>query len=172
MRRLKVDMSELTFAMDSNLPEMPSYLDTETGEVLSVMAESVRLAEDYVDEHGEDAGGFEEWFAEESSGECDMDAETAYRIAADSADRYVRVPQADSREGYRDMEAFIETVEDERLRNMLWRAIGGRGAFRMFKDTLIDYPEERERWFSFKDERLKERALEWLESLDIEPEIG
>jgi len=46
-------------------------------------------------------------------------------------------------------------------------AIRGKGAFRRFKDVLEGYPEEMERWFSFKDDRLRERALEWLDDIGI-----
>ena len=45
----------------------------------------------------------------------------------------------------------------------------GRGAFRHFKDVLLDYPDERERWFKFKNARVRERILEWLESEGVEP---
>ena len=68
------------------------------------------------------------------------------------------------------MEAFIETVEDERLQDRLDRSIRGRGAFRRFKDALEEHPIERERWFAFKDARLRGRALEWLAEEGIEPE--
>jgi predicted nucleotidyltransferase len=42
------------------------------------------------------------------------------------------------------------------------RAIAGRGAFRRFKDTLIEFPGLREGWFAFHDARMSRRALEWL----------
>jgi hypothetical protein len=67
------------------------------------------------------------------------------------------------------MADFIATVEDERLAELLEVAINGKGAFRRFKDVLAHYPDERERWFRFKDDRMKERALEWLESIGISP---
>ncbi len=68
------------------------------------------------------------------------------------------------------MEAFIETVTDEHLAELLAVAIDGRGAFRRFKGVLARYPQERERWFRFKDERLRQRALDWLARHGIEPE--
>ncbi len=57
------------------------------------------------------------------------------------------------------MEAFIVTVHNPRLQEQLERAISGRGAFRYFKDMLLDYPAERECWFQFKRERLHHRML-------------
>ena len=68
---------------------------------------------------------------------------------------------------YEDMEDFIANVEDEHLAELLEVAINGKGAFRQFKDVLLNYPEEEERWFKFKDDRMRERALEWLEDIDV-----
>ena len=67
----------------------------------------------------------------------------------------------------RDMQAFIATVEDDHLAELLEVAINGKGAFRRFKDVMLNYPEERERWFQFKDDRMKERAREWLDDIDV-----
>jgi predicted nucleotidyltransferase len=67
-----------------------------------------------------------------------------------------------SHEGYGDMEDFIARVRDPRPRELLERAIEGRGAFRRFKDTLLEFPELREAWFRFHDARMERRALEWL----------
>ena len=82
-------------------------------------------------------------------------------------DRYEPIPMAESHEGYRDMQDFITTVEDEHLVELLEVAINGKGAFRRFKDVLFNYPEERERWFKFRDDRMEKRAVEWLESIDV-----
>jgi len=70
------------------------------------------------------------------------------------------------------MEDFIDTVPEQRLQNRLWGAIRGRGAFRRFKDVLLDHAEERERWFQFRDGRLRERVMRWLRDEGIEPSPG
>ncbi len=103
-----------------------------------------------------------------------MNVETEELVDADAVDRglgtrFVELPEADARASYRDMEAFIDTVADRRLQYHLWNAINGRGAFRRFKDVLLEHPEERERWFAFKSERMHQRILKWLESEEIEP---
>ncbi len=67
-----------------------------------------------------------------------------------------------SGEGYADMEDFIAQLRDPRARDLLERAIEGKGAFRRFKDTLYDFPELRQAWFAFHDARMQRRALEWL----------
>jgi hypothetical protein len=83
--------------------------------------------------------------------------------------RFLEVPERDPRDGYEDMQAFIASVESPDLQEWLYEAIRGRGAFRRFKDVLGRYPHEQQRWYVFKDARLRERVLEWLVSEGIEP---
>ncbi|HET9954240.1 MAG TPA: UPF0158 family protein [Polyangiaceae bacterium] len=82
------------------------------------------------------------------------------RIASDST--YMRVEPVSSREQYRWMERFIPMVEDAPLRDQLTAAIDGKGAFRRFKDVLMGYAAERERWFTFRSERLRVFMEAWL----------
>ncbi len=135
---LKVDLDELRSAMEDSSWERAYYLDLETGEILSMS--------DYVDE------------GESEKLRNDIDA---------NPDRYEPIPEAESYEGYEDMEDFIVTVEDDHLAELLEVAIDGKGAFRRFKDVLAGYPEEQGRWFRFKDERMQERALEWFEAVGV-----
>jgi len=81
---------------------------------------------------------------------------------------YMRIDPVSSREQYRWMERFIATVEDADLRQRLTTAIDGKGAFRRFKDVLMSYPVERERWFAFRSERLRSCMETWLSAHDIE----
>ena len=83
--------------------------------------------------------------------------------------RFLLVPGANSRAGYADMEAFIETVAGLRLQERLRGAIRGRGAFRRFKDVLAGQPAELERWVAFRDGRARRRALAWLADEGIAP---
>ena len=90
------------------------------------------------------------------------------RVVADPA--FVEVEPVPSREQYRMMERFIETVGHGALKDRLQDSIVGKGAFRRFKDVLADHsPEEQARWFAYKDERVKEEMLGWLRTLGIEP---
>ncbi|MDP2935487.1 MAG: UPF0158 family protein, partial [Dehalococcoidia bacterium] len=82
--------------------------------------------------------------------------------------RFITVPKTESHEAYGDMEEFIVTVKDRILQGLLEVAIDGRGAFRRFKDVLARYPNEEQRWFRFRDERGRQRILEWLEEEGIE----
>ena len=81
---------------------------------------------------------------------------------------YLRVEPASSREQYRWMEKFVGSVTDEPLRERLIISIDGKGAFRRFKDVLLAYPAERERWFTYRAELLHWHIQTWLEQHDIQ----
>jgi len=74
----------------------------------------------------------------------------------------IRVEPLATREAYADMARFVDLVPSRRPRELLERAIQGRGAFRRFKDTLLEFPDLREEWFSFHDRLLRRRGIEWL----------
>ena len=137
-KRLKIGLDELYDAMENSSYEVEYYLDLETGEILFVS----------------------EGMDDEETGKLKNQIE-------EELDQYEPIPKVESFERYRDMQAFIATVEDDHLAELLEVAINGKGAFRRFKDVLLNYPEERERWFQFKDDRMKERALEWLDDIDV-----
>lgn len=173
MRQLKIDLSELELAFDSGSEMISYYLDIETGEVVSVSDQERSLLESiyksYYDEqtHTVDwVAAFDEKHIPEWQRQSLQDAD---RIEAGFGSRYIDIPSESSHEGYRDMEAFIVTVHNPHLQEQLERAISGRGAFRYFKDVLLDYPAERERWFQLKQERLHQRIFDWLESQGITP---
>ena len=144
MRKLKINLIDLTDAFDNSRIGFEYYLDVKTGEIF------------YTSDEAMDTDEIEEIYE---------------RIECET-DRYLNIPIDSSRDGYRDMETFSNTVEDENLKEKLCIALNGRGAFRRFKDVLFGYPDKREEWFKFKDERLKHRVFEWLEINEIEIEEG
>jgi hypothetical protein len=85
-----------------------------------------------------------------------------------SPDRYQRVDPASSREQYRWMERFVGSVSDPPLRERLLIAIDGKGAFRRFKDVLLAFPAERERWFAYRSELLHFHIQTWLDHMKLE----
>lgn len=88
------------------------------------------------------------------------DPQMHVRIASDG--NYLRIDPVSSREQYRWMERFIPMVDDLDLRGKLAQAIDGKGAFRRFKDVLMSYAIDRERWFLFRSERLRTFMEAWL----------
>jgi len=173
MRHLSIDMPELELAFESGFEMISYYLDLDTGEVISVSEEACNVLdtiyESYYDEQTQVVdweGAFENERVPDWQRELVQDAD---RVEAGLGVTIIAIPSESSLEGYDDMEAFIETVRNPQLREYLERAISGQGAFRYFKDILLDYPIERERWFQFKQKRLQQRMLEWLEEHGITP---
>lgn len=89
------------------------------------------------------------------------------RIAADP--NYLRIDPVSSREQYRWMERYIPMVDHPELQAKLAQAIDGKGAFRRFKDVLMAYASERERWFAFRSERLRIFMEAWLSAHALNP---
>ncbi len=135
-RRIQIDRDDLELAFTMGSLETGSYLDVRTGKI--------ELAAN--DLTGEDSGLSEE------------EVETGY-----AEGRLIRVEPLSSREEYRWMAEFADTVSDPRLAEVPALALNGKGAFRRFKDALHNAPAQRERWFHFHQECVNRAMAEWLE---------
>jgi len=56
------------------------------------------------------------------------------------------------------MEYFIAGLDDANEFDLLSVAISGSGAFRRFRDVLDRWPQDKERFFAFIEERQRGRA--------------
>ena len=175
--RLRVDLADLADAFEEASAEVWAFLNLDTGEVIrttwDVRQELEAIAAELPDEPPETAA-YRAAFAAALERHCAPAWMRELLWEADAVEaglgtRFLRLPEADARAGYTDMETFIATVASARLRERLGAAIRGRGAFRRFKDVLAGYPEERGRWFAFKDGRVRERVRDWLASEGIAP---
>ncbi len=97
----------------------------------------------------------------------DPEAAINRQSVSENIRNFLRIEPASSREQYRWMERFVGSVTDEPLRERLIISIDGKGAFRRFKDVLLAYPAERERWFSYRAELLHWHIHNWLEEHEI-----
>src|SRR3954471_17563011 len=97
----------------------------------------------------------------------DPEATLNRQAVSENIRNFLRVEPASSREQYRWMEKFVGSVSDEALRDRLIISIDGKGAFRRFKDVLLAYPAERERWFSYRADLLHWHIAQWLEQHEI-----
>ncbi len=94
--------------------------------------------------------------------------EAAQRRVLEEREQLVEVEPVPSREQYRMMERFIDTVTHAQLKERLKDSIVGKGAFRRFKDVLGRFPEERKRWFAYRDVLLHRFILEWMKTHRLE----
>jgi hypothetical protein len=173
-RRLKIDLAELAEAFEYNDFGVRCYLDKVSGDILRVTDEANRVVEDIHEALGDDAlpARIRAYLA----GRTDIpdwqidEILSAYRVEEAYGLDVVEILQVETWEAYRDMADFVDTVAQPNLRDRLADAIEGRGAFSRFKQTLASDMNERERWFAFKDERMRQRVLDWLDSEGIELE--
>lgn len=132
-----IDWEAIETAVERNSPDAESFLDTTTGQVLTI-------------------------------GRGDPDAEQLRAKVAANIDSCIRVEPASSREQYRWMERFVASVSEGPLQQRLIMSIDGKGAFRRFKDVLLAYPVERERWFSYRSDLLHWHIQNWLANHGLE----
>jgi hypothetical protein len=118
------------------------------------LADLALALEDHSDEHA--------WWFDPATGKLEPRFAGDLGTPLEGGDRLIRVDPLPSAVGYGDMEDFAARVREPRTRDLLERAISGRGAFRRFKDALLEYPELRQAWFAFHDTRGERRAIEWL----------
>ncbi len=172
-RKLELDLRELEAAFEQDTSwEVNHYLDLETGRVVSITSDTRQALEDLYQELDDEGADQTDWQAAIQQRDL-PDWEKNELLLADQVEagygtRYIRIPEADSHQAYKDMQDFA-TVQKQSLQDRLWNAISGRGAFRYFKDVLAEDHRERERWFKFQDECTRRRVLDWLESQGIEP---
>lgn len=160
MKKLKVSLDEIgKYMQNQNRYDMDFYLDKETGKIIIMETEILRKLED-----GK--------ITEDSPDWQDEEIKIAENILRSGSERYIRIPEKPSYEGYNLMVEFADEVEDKSLREKLAIALDGKGAFRRFKNVLSNYPEYRQKWFDFEQEKMDEEVIEWLNSIDIEPEIS
>src|SRR6185369_8535210 len=138
MRVVPINWTDLEIAFERNSPQTESFLDTRTGDVITVTQGALDFTEQ----------------------------RTKVQTAGAAMTRVEPVP---SREQYKWMERFVVQVTEPALRERLVIAIDGKGAFRRFKDVLLNYPVERERWFSYRAELLHWAMKKWLEKELLEP---
>lgn len=84
-------------------------------------------------------------------------------------ERYLMIPTRFPKDDFVIMECFVyEKIQDDAIAEKFTEAIGRRRPFRHFKDLLFDYPDLQEQWFAYYREHLKNQAINWLFSHNIE----
>jgi hypothetical protein len=115
MKKIRADLGELLYAFEDASWEMSRYLDLEIGQVVMITDETrwelERIYEEVYDPDAEQSSDLDrvlhlrdlpEWQQQEL-----LEADQIEKLYGS---RYIGVPQADSHEGYRDMEDFVATV--------------------------------------------------------------
>jgi len=148
-----VKLSEIIDAIELQSDEMAAYLNRRTGEIITISDEEVRAAEE-----GDPLEDYPEWQRDNIS------------IAGDflkNEDDYLALPTKYDLNEYQIMEEFVLSLKDRRASELLYTSIKGKGAFRRFKDTLhrLQLAEE---WYTYRDAALRQVAIDWCESNQVQ----
>ena len=146
-----VKLKDIIEGMEFQFDEGSSYLNKTTGEVVYTADYELRAAEDETP-----PDQLPEWQLE------------ALRVAKDilETDHYLPLPTKFDIHEYSIMERFCRSVDDDEMRDNLFNAIRGRGAFRYFKDRIHEYGIADD-WYQYRDEALREIAIGWCEENGI-----
>ena len=155
-KMLRINYFGLEDAMTWNneLSEDYRCLNILTGEMHIVLEEVVRA----IDNNNED--DLSDWQKDE--------VEITKKIL-NNENQFLDIPKIESRDSYRWMEGFIETIENTALAEGLNDAINRKNPFRRFKEILSEYDKENESWFRFYSDKIRNEAILWLKDNNINP---
>ncbi len=142
-------MNDIVDALEMQFDEQHSYVDLDSGEVVTVSEEEAR-------DHGNEDPNVPEWQKEVR--------EIARRVA--TTDRFLELPGKFDVDDWEIMQDFCHSVESKRIREDLLHAIHGGGAFPRFKDATDRHRIETA-WYVFRTEALRQIAIEWCEENQI-----
>ncbi|WP_208585584.1 UPF0158 family protein [Gracilibacillus suaedae] len=150
----KVSLQELVDVLEFNSDEMGFFVNKSSGNVVSVLNEFFRKAENI-----EEYDDLPEWHQEQ--------IELAIDILEDEEDKYIALPSSFEIDEYEMIENFCLQVKDSQKREVLLDKIKGRGAFRRFKDTISAFGLSQE-WYDYRSQCYKEYAIEFCDRFDID----
>jgi len=152
MAKLKLEdvIEQLEFVSEFH----KSFFNKKTGEIHLIPEEVERYAEQNI----EDDNLIPEWEKELIPISKDI---------LNNPEDYIPFPDQFYINEYSIMERFCLNLDDEKLRDKMYSSIKGSGAFQRFKNN-IHYYGIADDWYKYKDEALKELAIEWCEENDIE----
>jgi hypothetical protein len=147
----KVSLSQVVEALELASDEMSWFVHNQTGQVVMVSHEVMRLAE------GDGEPDLLDWQEEE------------LRVARDvlKSTDWLGLPSKFDVHEWEIMNRFAQSVAVPAQREEVLAAIHGSGAFRQFKSTIRRLRLE-DAWFSFRDSAFEEMAKSWLEDHSFE----
>ncbi|MBI0581199.1 hypothetical protein IEC97_28190 [Neobacillus cucumis] len=149
---IQVKLKDMIEEMEIQFEESRSLLNIKTGKIVLVTSEDLRAAEDE-----KPFDHLPEWVQENRMIAIDV---------VENFENYLELPTKYEVNEYEIMENFCLTLSEQCKQESLLRAIKGKGAFRRFKDKIIDFEIE-DRWYSYRDECFKQIAIKWCKENKI-----
>ncbi|MCT8138397.1 hypothetical protein H1D32_11935 [Anaerobacillus sp. CMMVII] len=150
----KVKLQDIIDQIQTQFDETHSFVNLKTGQTFFVTTEELRKAE----EDDELFEGLAEW---------EIDSLKLAIDVLENEEDYLELPDKFEINEYEMIEDYCYSISNENYKNILLRAIQGKGAFRRFKDQIIDLGIEQD-WYQFQGEKYKEIAIKWCKNHEIE----
>jgi Uncharacterised protein family (UPF0158) len=142
-----ISLREVIEAMEMQGENCLSFLDPDTGEIITATEEERRL-----EQRDKSLEQLPEW-------QCQMVRKVRAVLAGK---RCLQLPNHFEVHEWSIMDEFAQAQHSEGVRQELLEAIHGAGAFRMFRSTIRRLGLEKS-WYRFREEALVEIARDWLE---------
>jgi hypothetical protein len=150
---IRVKLNDIIEGLEFQSDESSSFLDKTTGKVVLISDYEMRAAED--DDPIED---FPDW---------QQDLVRIAKEIVDETGNYMDLPTKFDINEYSIMEKFCLSLNDSEMSDTLYSSIKGSGAFRRFKDAINEY-DIADDWYKYRNDALKEIAIEWCQEKGIE----
>lgn len=146
--RLRDVVEEMTLVSDN----VRAFLNTKTGELISLTSEELAAAQDGADD--------------ETLSDWEKEAIAQAKQVVESDDYLELLDRFEINE-YSIIEDFCDQIADDRLRNELFSQIRGSGAFQRFYAALERH-DITEDWYRYQREAFEVVAIRWLQNHEIE----
>jgi hypothetical protein len=146
-----VSLKDVVDALESATDEMSSYVNSTTGQVVTLTHEDLRLAEE------EPVPDMPDW-------QRDVVADAREVL---ESDHWLELPSRFDVDEWEIMNRFGQSLSTASQRAEVADAIHGTGAYRNFKGTIRRLGIE-EAWFAYKRRDLEAAARTWLAEHDLE----
>lgn len=123
-----VKLKDIVDEMEMQMDEYRKFLNKETGKIVTVSTEELSIAEE--SEEDDDFYEYPDWQQDSIKDALDVIV---------NWENYIELPDKWKINEYDTMEDFCASVKNDRIRNVLYSSIQGRGAFRRFKDAVCRY---------------------------------
>ena len=150
---IRVKLNDIIEGLEFQSDESSSFLDKTTGKVVLISDYEISAAED--DNPIED---FPDW---------EQDLVRIAKEIIDETGNYIDLPTKFDIHEYSIMEKFCLSLNDDEMSDTLYSLIKGSGAFGRFKNAIHEY-DIADDWYKYRNDALKEIAIEWCQENDIE----
>jgi hypothetical protein len=148
-----ISLKEVVDAISFLSDDVSSYLDPDTGKIITISEDERRLVEEGEKDELEN---LPEW---------QLETLPKVREVLES-DRFLELPDKFDVHEWDIMRQFAEEQRNQRVRNILSNAIHGSGAFRRFRADVEEFGLLQS-WYRFREAALEEIARDWLEEHNL-----